>query len=340
MVRLRDIASRSGVSIGTVDRVLHNRGRVAEKTRKRVLEVLERSGYEGNIFASNLSNSGKCYRFCVVMPHFDQDSSYWRLIEDGLKSAALDLKMYGVDIETRCFDRFSGEDFRRLYFGLDDNRYDGYFMAPVISGEAESCFREKPLQRPYAFFDCQVPGSAPVFYIGQDSFQGGVLGAKMVHLLVGSDADVAVVRMLPEGRHINDRAFGFRSYFEGHQGVLVREYDVDCRGGMKEVEAACRRMLDEGRLDGLFVTNANTHMFAYALERLCGAGRVKVVGYDLVSANRFFLENESISFVISQNPVMQAQKGLNLLCRHVLLREELELEYMVPLDLITKENMP
>ncbi|MBN1864183.1 MAG: LacI family DNA-binding transcriptional regulator [Victivallales bacterium] len=340
MVTLRDIASRAGISIGTVDRVLHNRGRVAEKTRKRVLGIIEKSGYQGNIFASNLANSGKRHKFCVVMPHLDQDSSYWRLIEDGLKAAAFDLKRYGVDIETRFFDRYSGVDFRRLYFGLDGRGHDGYFMAPVISDAAESCFRERPLIKPYAFFDCHVPGSAPVFYIGQDSFQGGMLGGKMLHLLVGDDADVVVTRMLPEGWHINDRVSGFRAYFEERPGARVREYDVDCRAGVKEVESVCRRMLEGGRVDGLFVTNANTHMFAYALERLCGAGKVKVVGYDLVSANRFFLENESISFVISQNPVMQAQKGLNLLCRHVLMREELELEYVVPLDLITKENLP
>ncbi|HPJ59601.1 MAG TPA: LacI family DNA-binding transcriptional regulator, partial [Bacteroidales bacterium] len=31
--RIKDIAELAGVSIGTVDRVLHDRGEVAEKTR-------------------------------------------------------------------------------------------------------------------------------------------------------------------------------------------------------------------------------------------------------------------------------------------------------------------
>ena len=276
------------------------------------------------------------------MPQYDQDSSYWRLIGEGVDLAGGTLRRFGSEVEVRCFDRFSEDDFKSVYDGLDGGGFDGFFLAPVLSQAASECFGSKPLSAPYAFFDCPVPGTRPVFFIGHDSFQSGMLGGKIIHLLTGDNAEVAVARMLPEGRHINERVAGFLSYCEAHPGLKVREYSLDCRGGMKAVEELCLRVLDEssGRLKGVFVTNANTHMFAFALERLKGPGAVKVVGYDLVSANRFFLENESISFVISQNPQMQAQRGLDMLCRHVVLREEVELEYLVPLDLITKENMP
>ena len=45
-VRIKDIADKAGVSTGTVDRVLHDRGRVAPNVKKRVLEVVDELGYE------------------------------------------------------------------------------------------------------------------------------------------------------------------------------------------------------------------------------------------------------------------------------------------------------
>ena len=40
-IRIKDIATLAGVSEGTVDRVLHNRGEVSAKSREAVTKVLE-----------------------------------------------------------------------------------------------------------------------------------------------------------------------------------------------------------------------------------------------------------------------------------------------------------
>lgn len=331
----------AGVSIGTVDRVLHNRGRVAEATRKKIMQIVKDSDYSTNIFASNLANSKKQYQFSVVMPHLDQDSSYWRLVERGIKRVYDDLKKYNVSLDIKCFDRFSADDFKRVYGELDDKEFDAFFIAPVISRAAKECFQEKPLKKPYAFFDSNLTECQPLFFIGQDSYQGGMLGGKMLHLLIGDSGSLAVTRMLPEGYHINDRVAGFCHYFNDFPEIKVHEFEVDYQDHEKNIENVCRKMIEGcSDLKGVFVTNANTHFFARGLENLCGPGKIKVVGYDLVDANRFFLENESINFVISQNPEEQAEKGLNMLYRAVVMKEECEMEYMLPLDVITKENMP
>lgn len=43
---IKMIAERAGVSIGTVDRVLHDRPYVKEEVRRRVLEVMEELDYQ------------------------------------------------------------------------------------------------------------------------------------------------------------------------------------------------------------------------------------------------------------------------------------------------------
>ncbi|MBK8424919.1 MAG: LacI family DNA-binding transcriptional regulator [Lewinellaceae bacterium] len=58
-IRIKDIAAQTGVSIGTVDRVLHNRGHVAPEVRIRVLRVMEEMGYQPNMVARSLANNKK-----------------------------------------------------------------------------------------------------------------------------------------------------------------------------------------------------------------------------------------------------------------------------------------
>ena len=54
-IRIKDIALKAGVSVGTVDRVLHKRPNVSAKAREKVEKVLKEQNYDPNIYASTLS---------------------------------------------------------------------------------------------------------------------------------------------------------------------------------------------------------------------------------------------------------------------------------------------
>nr|HPR19478.1 LacI family DNA-binding transcriptional regulator [Proteiniphilum sp.] len=71
--RIKDIAEMAGVSSGTVDRILHNRGNVSESARKAVEEVLKKVNYKPNIHISGLSLKRKykvvITRVCLLIPN-------------------------------------------------------------------------------------------------------------------------------------------------------------------------------------------------------------------------------------------------------------------------------
>ncbi len=54
MINIYDIAKMSGVSIATVSRVMNNNPKVSEKTKAKVMEAIEKSGYTPNVFAQGL----------------------------------------------------------------------------------------------------------------------------------------------------------------------------------------------------------------------------------------------------------------------------------------------
>ena len=66
---IKDIARMAGVSAGTVDRVLHNRGDVSPVSQEKVRRVLDEIDYQPNMFAIALARK-KRYRFVCLIPYY------------------------------------------------------------------------------------------------------------------------------------------------------------------------------------------------------------------------------------------------------------------------------
>ncbi|WP_431241950.1 LacI family DNA-binding transcriptional regulator [Flavobacterium sp. P21] len=64
------------MSPGTVDRIIHNRGQVAQENVDRVNAIIEEYGYKRNILASNLALNKK-FRIAVFLPKYE-NLEYWK----------------------------------------------------------------------------------------------------------------------------------------------------------------------------------------------------------------------------------------------------------------------
>jgi len=92
---IREIADTLGVSIGTVDRALHDRRGIRPETRAKVLGVAKTLGYRPNLAARFLS-SRKEVRVAVALPR--EIASFWDLVRGGLDDAARPLERTGVRV--------------------------------------------------------------------------------------------------------------------------------------------------------------------------------------------------------------------------------------------------
>ncbi|MBP3217841.1 MAG: LacI family DNA-binding transcriptional regulator [Lachnospiraceae bacterium] len=66
-MNIYDIAEMAGVSIATVSRVMSGSDKVSDKTRKKVLSVIEESGYTPNVFAQGLG-VGTIHSIGILVP--------------------------------------------------------------------------------------------------------------------------------------------------------------------------------------------------------------------------------------------------------------------------------
>ena len=72
-IRIKDIAEKAGVSVGTVDRVLHNRPNVSKPALEKVKKVLTEMNYQPNVYASALAYN-KSYTFFLLMPQHESEA--------------------------------------------------------------------------------------------------------------------------------------------------------------------------------------------------------------------------------------------------------------------------
>ncbi|MFC1553032.1 substrate-binding domain-containing protein [candidate division KSB1 bacterium] len=339
MVTIKNIAEKAGVSIGTVDRVLHNRGNVSKRNAKKIQDAIEELKYRPNIFARNLKLS-RDFSFGVLMPEVSQDSSYWQFPENGIKRAANELSKQRINVSFFHYDRYSQLSFSQACHKILESNLDGLLIAPVLSHIAKEFLENIPENLPYVFFDSVIPKTPCLSYIIQDSYLSGRLSAKLIKMIIKEPGTIAAIRVLPEDFHINERINGFQSFISENNSLNLVIYDAFREDDVSVFHELTEKIISETKdLKGIFVSNALTWCVARYFESVKMKNRIRIIGYDLIEENRNYLKNGYIDFLISQQPEMQGYQGIYALYRHVVLSEKISEKIMMPLDIITEENI-
>jgi LacI family transcriptional regulator len=338
---VKEIAELAKVSIGTVDRVIYNRGRVAVETKARIEAIIEKYQFTPNPIARRLKRN-RAYRFCAFLPRRDQDAGYWGQILEGIQEGAGEIAPLGVETEIIEYNRYSHSDFQKASGALLGEKPDGIILPPILPKKIKTLIEKIEENKiPYVFFDAELPGSKPICAIGQDFFRGGYLAGRLMRLLAGDSAKpVAVLDAHGEDYHITRRRDGFLRYAEEYGfSTVVREY-TDYEGVEISVDEIALFLEDHSNLAGVFITNCMAHRVAEAVKKQKIRRPFLLVGYDMIPKNRELLREGGIDAIISQRPEEQGRQALLSLYRCIVLGQDITSHVEIPLDVYIKENVP
>ena len=91
MATIKDIAQAAGVSRGTVDRVLHNRGHVDPAVAERIFNIAKELSYRPNRAGQALANMGRKRRIGIVMPSLS--NPFFLDIKNGMEKSGEENEM-------------------------------------------------------------------------------------------------------------------------------------------------------------------------------------------------------------------------------------------------------
>jgi LacI family transcriptional regulator len=342
-VRIKDIALKANVSSGTVDRVIHNRGRVAEDVKERVMKIVKELNYEPNMMARMLGST-KVYNFAALIPSHTHDN-FWLAPKLGIESAEQDLKAYNIKVEQFVFDQLDVNDYVEKANEITLKKPDGILLSPLFYKETLTFFEKwTELNIPFVLFNTQIADYDPLSYIGQDSYQSGLVAAKLVHYGQPNPCSILIAHIdeeISNAQHLVKKELGFRNYFT--QNNLDHQYKIlrvelkrsNQSGFIKKLDEVIENTLD---LKQIFVTTSQAYDVAKYLEQR-HITNIKLIGYDLVPQNLHYLEKGNISFLINQNPKGQGYWGIYQLAEHVVFKREVPILKYLPLDIVTRENL-
>ena len=339
---IKDIARMAGVSAGTVDRVLHDRGDVSASSLEKVRRVLDEINYQPNMFAIGLARK-KHYRFACLIPYY-KEHGYWHSVAEGVERAGRELKPFNVSLNYLYYNHSDEASYREACGRLAEGGGDGALIAPNFADETRrTALLLEERQIPYTFVDFNVERTHALCYIGQDSRTSGYMAAKILmnHYAEGDELALFLNNKKdnPAEIQMQRRLEGFMRYLSEHRETpAIHDVVLDKENAEANRETLDRFFGEHPRAGLGVVFNSRVYQVADYLHE-AGRRMKGLVGYDLLRRNVERLKSGEASYLIGQRPAMQGYLGVKALSSHVVFKRPVEPVKYMPIDILIKDNI-
>lgn len=314
MTTIKDIADLAGVSRGTVDRVLNNRGAVSPQTAGKILEIARALDYRPNKAGTALAAQKKKYKIGVIL--FSEHNPFFDEVMEGVRQKSAELSDYGITTLTRRVE-FDADAQLLAIDELLETGIHGLMLAPYNHIRIQEKIDELvERQIPVVTVNTDIDGSRRLAYVGSNYFQGGCMAAGLFALMTEGDVNLGVITGSSNVLCHTERIQGLRttlqkSYPRIHITEILENHDDEF-----ESYTLTRQFLnDRPDIHALFFAAAGVHGGCRAAEE---AGRhLKIITFDEVPTTLEMLKKGVISATISQQPHRQGARSLDILFEYL-----------------------
>ncbi len=369
---ITEIAEYAQVSIGTVDRVIHNRKGVSEKTKKLIQAIIEEHGYQPNPIARQLK-SNKPYVIGILLPTLESGCGYYSLLYQGMQKGAQALKPFNIKLKLVTYNRKLEGDVitqSKLFFRQQDRdgqafedrdgqateipagqyakapesqppqpQIDALITSPVKPEEHRKLVSDLQLQKkPYVFIDSPLSQSQSLLEISQNPYKAGFCAGRIMKMLRGSGSFVCL-KMYTSGYNLCERIRGFTDFIRQDKNSRVLDELLPDFSGSSLTSFMDELFNKHSDIKGIFVPHAEVNLIADYLSEKGLKNHISLIGFDLVEENKASLLSSSIDCIIGQRPEDQGFEAVQKLYQSQVLHQNIPSKIEIPIDIYFKENV-
>lgn len=315
-VGMKDLAEALGVSIGTIDRALHNKPGINPETRKKVLRIARILGYRPNMAARYLS-SKRSITIGVSIPL--EIAYFYDDVRDGIFEAASAFEPLGVRLLYRPFMVLGQEEVEAFEDILRED-IQGVVISPGYP-ELLKPRIEKAIRRgvPVVCVATDAPGTNRLTSISVDPYANGSIAGELMGQFLPARSKVIVVTGMQVTVDHGQKVQGFRQRFpqfcpQGEVLSVIEAHDEE-----SEAYEKCRHILRKNpSISGIYISTANSLPVIRAIEDSGLVGKIKVISTDFFLAMVPLIESGKIAATIYQRPREQGRIAFQTIYRFLI----------------------
>lgn len=312
-----DLAESLNVSVGTVYRALHNKGRISSATKERVLQKAAEMNFRLNQTAQALSRTPKTIGVilcCPVLPFLDE-------IHSGIVYEFDSLRQYNIFSDIHVLPPANADECAQEISAFIqefiDRKYDGIIL--FLSGSPRKCqdalLAAEAADIPLVSLVNDLPLANRKVFVTSDGICVGRIAAGLLSM---SSANRRVA-ILTGSSSIHSHQLSLSGFMAETANCRFEATDVyehqDCPQLVEQQLTEIFR--HQPAYDGLYIASASSIIACPLLMDLNRERRVTVVTTDLFPQLQEPLEQGTVMATIFQNPFLQGRKAVSSMYRYL-----------------------
>lgn len=337
-VTLKQIAELAGVSIGTVDRALNDRGRISTDTKEKILKIAKQLDYKPNMLASSLSKKRKLHIGIIMSCKPEEFCNH---LIHGLKDAMEEISSYGVNTEFIFTDTLSYKDQMKAIGKLDTDKFDAFLVNAGSRLVGDWIDRVAKEGKSVITFNSDVEDSGRLCYVGENPYSAGLLVGNMINEILPEVKKVALFMGFKDNYSHRERCRGVKdAVVSVHPNAkfLGIEYQDEADLARQKMEQVLQ---EEPDIQAVFAASATGAWgIGQVVSELQKNSRPKVFGYDVNHKVAELMDLNICQATAFQDPYWQGYYSMKLLSEHLLSKQPITRDkYIIRTKLVLKNNV-
>lgn len=307
----------AGVSRGTVDRVLNNRGYVNAETAEKVKNIAKELNYTPNHIARALSIKKNNIKIGVIL--VDPENKYFDDVICGIDTKAKELEDAGCQVIMSPCRMSDAESQIQAIDDLLEQNIQGLIISPNNSkrvADKLNDLHEKNI--PVITTNTDINHSQRLCYVGSNYYVSGKAAGTLMGLITGGRANVGIISGYSYIQCHEDRIMGFRNKISKHHPEIHIIDTVENHDDEFESYAVTQKLLKaHPEITALYLSAGGVYGACRAVADEGLAGKLKIICYDDVPNTRKMILDDIISVTICQEPFKQGALPVEILFEYL-----------------------